>query len=398
MSKGKDDSSRLAGDVLSSWKVQIQPVASPSGPNATAPQLTASSKGAILSWVEPDPKTTSSHLWFSERIPSGWSTPVSAGAGDDWFVSYADPPNVMRMSDGTLVANWLILTDLANEGADLHLSYSKDDGKTWAPSFIPHHDGKKVQHAFASLFEMPGRGLGVVWLDGRDGEDTMSVRYAAYDSGWKQTADEVIDNRACECCATTTVATNNGALTAFRDRSDKEIRDTAVARFEGGKWMPSAVVHADNWEVDYCPINGPMLAAHGDQAAVAWFTLKNNQGQAYVAFSSDAGRTWGTPVRLDERGSLGRVDLEMLDDGSAVATWVEFADGHAQMRLRRVRPSGEKSGAIEIAGVPGSSSSGFPRFVRSGNELLFAWTESTATEGSGEGTLSVHTAAAPLPQ
>ncbi|MBA2355222.1 MAG: hypothetical protein H0V80_11205 [Acidobacteria bacterium] len=29
--------------------------------------------------------------------------------------------------------------------------------------------------------------------------------------------------------------------------------------------------------------------------------------------------TFGTPVRLDDRGSLGRVDVEVLPDGSVVA-------------------------------------------------------------------------------
>jgi hypothetical protein len=158
------------------------------------------------------------------------------------------------------------------------------------------------------------------------------------------------------------------------------------------------VVHADNWQVDYCPINGPMLAARGAQAAIAWFTLKGGQGQAFTAFSSDGGRTWGAPIRLDDGGSLGRVDIDLLEDGSALATWVEFADGHAQLRLRRVRPTGDKSPAVSIAGVPGGSSSGFPRFVRQGNELIFGWTESVVAEGGAEGELSVHTAVAPLPQ
>ena len=311
---------------LASWTVQVRPIPGPAGANTTAPQLTTSSRGVILSWVEQDPKSTAARLWFAERTATGWSAPVQVASGDDWFVSYADPPNVMRMANGALVANWLVVTDLINEGADLHLTYSTDNGKTWAPSFMPHHDGKKVQHAFASLVEQPGKGLGVVWLDGRDGED-MAVRYAAYDGAWKQTADQRVDARACECCGPTTVATpDGGVVVAFRDRSDKEIRDIAVSRLSGGTWSPSAVVHPDNWEVDYCPINGPMLAARGNQAAVAWFTLQNNQGQAYVAFSSDAGKTWGAPQRLDEKGSLGRVDVELLEDGSAVATWVEFGD------------------------------------------------------------------------
>ena len=32
--------------------------------------------------------------------------------------------------------------------------------------------------------------------------------------------------------------TSDGVITAFRDRSDKEIRDIAVSRLENGTWTP----------------------------------------------------------------------------------------------------------------------------------------------------------------
>ena len=151
-------------------------------------------------------------------------------------------------------------------------------------------------------------------------------------------------------------------LIAFRDRSDKEIRDIAVSRFENGKWTDAMTVHNDNWEVYGCPVNGPALSASGRQVAVAWFTAKNDQGQAYAALSNDAGRTWGAPIRLDDGVSLGRVDVEVLDDGSAVATWVEYADGRSQLRMRRIEASGTRSGALSVASsIEGGSASGFPR-------------------------------------
>ena len=32
---------------------------------------------------------------------------------------------------------------------------------------MPHSDGTKTEHGFASLIQMPGAGLGLAWLDGR---------------------------------------------------------------------------------------------------------------------------------------------------------------------------------------------------------------------------------------
>jgi hypothetical protein len=227
----------------------------------------------------------------------------------------------------------------------------------------------------------------------------MTVRYAAYDSHWKRTAEGVIDTRACECCSTSAVGTSDGALIAFRDRSDKEVRDIAVSRFENGKWTAATPVFNDNWEVYSCPVNGPALSASGRQVAAAWFTVKNDQGQAYAALSADAGRSWGAPVRLDDAASLGRVDIEVLDDGSAVATWVEYADRRSQLRLRHIEASGTRSPAASVAtGIQGGDAGGFPQLARHGDELVFAWTESAEGANGSEPVLTVHTAVARLPR
>jgi hypothetical protein len=150
------------------WRVTIQPVSSPAGINSSEPSLSISNNGTVLSWIERAGTTT--HLKFAERTGSGWTPAITAASGDDWFVSYADVPSVIRLSDGTLVAQWLKNTDELIEAYDLVLSYSKDSGRTWAAPFMPHHDGTKTQHGFASFVEMPGGGVGLVWLDGRAAE------------------------------------------------------------------------------------------------------------------------------------------------------------------------------------------------------------------------------------
>jgi hypothetical protein len=382
------------------WTVSVQPIATPAAAGSLAPQLTSSSRGVLASWTEQAGEIAT--LKFAERTANGWSPARAVASGNDWFVNWADVPSVIRLDDGTLAANWLQVTDLRTEAYNLRLTYSRDDGRTWAPSFMPHNDGTKTQHGFASLFEMPGSGLGVIWLDGRDIElskdlptfegGEMAVRFASYDAEWKQTADSEVNGRVCECCPTTAVVTADGVLTAFRGRDAKDIRDIHVSRLENGTWTSAVPVHVDNWEIFACPVNGAMLSASGRNVAVAWFTVKNDQGQSYAAFSSDAGRSWGMPIRLDDRGSLGRVDVEMLEDGSAVAVWIEFADQRSQIRLRRIDPSGARSPAITVAALADGRASGYPRVARHDNELVFAWTESI-----GEGAQSVKMAAAQLP-
>jgi hypothetical protein len=386
------------------WTVRVEALPSPAGAGSSAPQLTVSERGVILSWIERSERSTYT-LKFAERNASGWTSPTTVASGNNWVVSDADPPVVLRRRDGTLVANWLVSTNRKLEGSDLHLTHSNDNGKTWAPSFMPHHDGTQGQHAFPSFFEMPGGVFGLVWLDARaqaanpeDLDASMSLRYAAFDRSWKQTADATVDTRVCECCSTTAAVTEAGVLAAFRDRTEKEIRDIVVSSFDNGSWTDTRPVHNDNWEIDACPVNGPALSAQGREAIAAWFTVKNDRGQAWAAFSSDAGRTWGHPVRLDDGQSLGRVDVDLLDDGSAAATWIELVDDRGQLRLRRIEPSGIKSAPVTIADLPGSSMSSFPHMASRGGELVFAWTErARGDDAAGESGLVVRTAAGRLP-
>ena len=388
-----------ADSTRAGWSPVVQPITSPAAADSGQPQLSASDRGVLLSWIER--QGTRASLKFAERTADGWSPPQVVAAGDDWFVNWADVPSVVRLPDGSLAAHWLQKSGPDTYSYDVRLSYSRDNGKSWAPSFTPHHDGTKTEHGFASLFQMPGAGLGLAWLDGRamkpeaahgahDGTDrgAMSVRFATFDSDWKQTSEMPIDLRVCECCPTTAAVTADGPIVAFRNRSEDEIRDIYVSRLENGKWTDSKAVHDDGWKIPACPVNGPMLSAGGRDVAIAWFTVAEEQGRAFVAFSKDAGRTFGAPVRVDDAGSLGRVDVELMPDGGAVATWIEFADQRAQFRTRGVDPSGKKSPAVTVSSLAGSRASGYPRVARHGDELVFAWTE------SADGRLQVKTAAA----
>ena len=148
-----------------------------------------------------------------------------------------------------------------------------------------------------------------------------------------------------------------------------------MSRLDGERWSEPVPVHDDGWKIAACPVNGPALSASGRDVVIAWFTMQENQGRVFAAFSSDAGRTFSAPIRIDDAGSLGRVDVELLKDGSAVVTWIEFAEQRSQFRVRRVERTGARSASMTIAGIAGSRASGYPRLAQADNELLFGWTE-----------------------
>ena len=95
-------------------------------------------------------------------------------------------------------------------------------------------------------------------------------------------------------------------------------------------------------------------------------------------------------MRVDDGGSLGRVDVEQMPDGSAVVGWIEFAGKGAAFKVRRVERGGQRSAAVTVTDLGETRNSSYPRLARRGQELIFAW------RGSGEH-LRVETAVARLP-
>jgi hypothetical protein len=178
-------------------------------------------------------------------------------------------------------------------------------------------------------------------------------------------------------------------VVAYRDRSPDEIRDIYIVRSQGDGWSQPALVHRDNWKINGCPVNGPAISAQGLDVAVAWFTVQDDTGRAFVAFSQDGGRSFGTPVRIDEAASAGHVQVGLLEDRSAAVTWIE-SGGEAQslFMARRVASDGRRGPAVTIADGIGRQQ--YPRLVRHGRELLFAWMK------SADGTTHLQTARAPL--
>jgi hypothetical protein len=364
------------------WPLKLEPVASPAGDLSSGPQLTTQGDRAILSWME---RVVPRSLFkFSERTPSGWSAPKTIASGNDLVVNAADVPSVRALADGTLAAAWMLANSPDPEAYDLRVAFSKDSGTTWTKPVGPHHDRTETQHGFASLFQSPGAGLGLVWLDGRatnaklaHPSDDMSLRAATFSRAGAQLGETLIDGRVCDCCPTSVAVSAEGPIVAFRDRSPKEIRDIYVSRLAAGRWTTPVPVHNDGWRIEACPVNGPSITARNRDVVVAWFTALNDEGKAYVAFSRDAGRTFGAPVRVDDESAIGHVDVELLKDGSAAVSWIEFAKERSQFKVRRIESGGARSTAVTIAGAGDGRVAGHPRLAQTGNELLFAWTETT---------------------
>lgn len=376
------DAGAPAGEV----PLALREIPSPAAPGSGEPNLAVSGDGRVyLTWVEP--AADSAHaLRFSVLGDGGWSAPRTVASGPGWFVNWADFPSLAALPGGQLAAHWLQRSGEGRYAYDVRIARSADGGATWSEGVVPHRDGVPAEHGFVSLWAAEGDSVGAVWLDGRKyaaaegggagehGGETMLMHAALAPDG--APGPEVpLDARICDCCQTGQAMTSAGPLVVYRDRSPDEVRDVYVVRRVDGRWTEPRPVHADGWKIPACPVNGPQVAANGARVAVAWFTGARDTARVLVAFSDDAGATFGAPVRVDGGEPAGRVDVELLDGGEALVSWIERTGADAaEVRARRVGAEGTRGAPLVVASSSGERASGFPRMARSGDRVVFAWT------------------------
>ncbi len=365
----------------------IRTTDSPATGDSREPELNATHDGGIiLSWVEKIGARKFA-LRIATRDGKGWSEARTVAEGENWFVNWADFPSVIALRDGSLAAHWLVKSGPGTYSYDVNISGSKDGGKTWSKPIVPHRDNTQTEHGFVSLIALPDGRLGAVWLDGRNmkhmksgdehapGSESMTLRYAAIDAEGRISDEALLDERVCECCQTSAALTDNGAIAVYRDRSQSEIRDIYIVRQVNGGWSAPQSVHADNWEINGCPVNGPSVANDGRRVVVAWFTSAGDTPHVMIAFSQNGGATFSRPIKLDDGEAMGRADVLLLPDGSALVCWLSGNVEGGAIKVRRVREEGTLGPAAVIAKTDISRSSGFPRMARLGDEVHFAWTE-----------------------
>jgi hypothetical protein len=194
--------------------------------------------------------------------------------------------------------------------------------------------------------------------------------------------DWVVDPDVCTCCQTTlALLPNDRLLVSYRGHTPAEIRDNWYARFEEGTWSAPVLLHADGWMIPGCPVNGPAADASGENTAIAWFTAANGIARVQGKFSRDGGRTFGPAVPLDLGSSMGRIDLIMLPDGTALVSSLEAksVQNTAGIYLRTFSADGMVSHPLLVAATTQARASGFPRMaLRPDGSVVLAYTEDSA--------------------
>lgn len=358
----------------------VREIASPAPKESGQANLTVGPAGdAYLSWMEIN-DAGSPVLKFAAKTGESWSEPHVIVQNDDLLMNYADFPSLLALDNGVLAAHWLSLVP-DEEGYNVNVAISRDHGQTWGKPVVPHRDGTPTEHGFVSMVPDPTGGITALWLDSRKlhgnggHSDEVAMMASHINLDGTAGAESVLDGRVCECCQPSAAVVPGGLLAVYRSRSEAEIRDISIVRFDGHQWSSPKTIFEDDWEIYACPINGPAIAADGQNVAVAWLTGAHDKVQVKVVFSSDGGSTFGPAIPIDDGNPLGRVDIVKLKPQGALVSWMEKAAKGAEVRVREVQPDQTRQPSITIGTTGAGTSSSFPRMERTADTVLFEWTD-----------------------
>jgi hypothetical protein len=373
--------------IACSNSVEIMEVNNPASDLGKYPRLYTDNIGTVyMSWYNTVGDTT--QLYYSLNDGYNWNEPILLAQSDNWFVNWADFSSVIGYNGKALAAHWLQKSSEGTYSYDVKLSTSASN---FEEPFIIHSDSLPTEHGFVSMVPLSDSSFYVVWLDGRnmlnghghssdleefgDLSNAMTIRGAFIQSGVKEFEVE-IDNSTCECCNTSLVTTKNGLLTAYRNRTDQEIRDIHVSSYsnEFNKWSVSRSIHSDNWQIAACPVNGPMMDAIDNHVAIGWFTGAYNQPKVKLSFSDDAGVSFSDPIVVDEKVPLGRVDIVLSNNETAWLSWITRTDNSALLKLAKISKMDGTSKVYDIGEINPSRSTGFPQLTSYKDGLMVAWT------------------------
>ena len=358
-------------------KQPLQPVALPGlelvslkfEPSTQTPSVTTARDGTVLlTWQQDEPTAV---RWRRRAVSGTWSEARTLVESDDLFVNWADFPMMTAFDDERIVAGWLRRSSERAYG--ISLGYTDDAGEHWSTSQLHAHTGGP-EYGFVSMTPLDDGRLRAYWLDGREsgghgGGGAMQLRAATVGPDGAVADRTLVDDRVCDCCQTSAATTAAGPVVVYRDRSDSEVRDVAIA----GPGELRRTVAADGWKIAGCPVNGPAVAAGDAGLVVAWFTAAGGEGKVSVAFAADQGE-FSSPISVGMTQPMGRVDVEWLDDQRAL---VSFIDGGALL-ARTVDRTGHVGAPWRVADVSASNASGFPRIARARDRIVWAFTAEQA--------------------
>jgi len=345
------------------------------------PNICQTDNGFMMIWYEGE-----NEVVMSEYTPKGWGLKDTIVSSERFFKNWADLPQIYHAGGDGFAVSYLEMSDKGTYDYDIKVAMSSDRGKTWTDPVVPHQDNIKGEHGFVTFYEY-GNETGLIWLDARamiggdggHGTGTMRLYSSTINSAGEMGTEIMIDDMVCECCPTTSVTTSIGPVVAYRDRSKDETRNIRLAYVDGS--YPSVDLNDDGWVIPGCPVNGPVMAANGENIAIAWYTAPDNNSKVNIAFSRDGGFSFSDPIRMDGGSAIGRTDAVWLNDNTVLVSWLKEGEETGELILKSIHmDNGQIEKQISYS-INSGRGSGYPKLAITGDFIFVTWTE--PGEGGG---------------
>jgi hypothetical protein len=346
------------------------------GRDAAEPSIAAAKYGSVfVVWVEHG-ADGAADVWLAHFAADGrrlGATPTrvnpKAGLATAWR---GDAPSITIAPDGrTIYVGWMAVAKSAassssGDSAGLHLSASRDGGRTFAPPVKVRDDPKPAAHGMHSLTVAEDGRVHLAWLDerglvaphahaGAKGKTTghhMEANrqvYTAYsaDGGRTFSPNHLVARDACPCCKTSLAAGAGGRIyVSWRQVLAGDFRHIAVAASEdsGQKFSAPVIVSDDRWMLKGCPVSGASLAVGGDGALnVAWYTAgEAGEPGIYWSESRDFGQTF-TARRVVAQGKAQGTPTLLAGNDGIYVVWESREGGAAHPASARIERGGSES-------------------------------------------------------
>ena len=366
-----------SADSHASTGERIREIASPTPAQSISPRVTAMRDGsAILTWLEPlgDRTATMRYAFWRNHA---WSPAATVVSGQPFGRHPSESPGIIALSQKNLIAYWSQKPPhekTPTSEVDVYFSVSTDEGEHWTNPTLANTPGTGEESDYPSAAPIDNDRAAMIWLDGTHwkSQERVSLMTRTVRSDGSATDAIVIDGDTCTCCPTSLVRAGSGLVAAYRGHTPENVRDISLLRSVDGRWSQPHVAHADNWHFAGCPVNGPHLDADQKRTVIAWFTGAQDQPAVNLAFSIDGGANFSGPLRVDEGNAIGRVQVVLSPEHSAVAFWLEHASGTTRLLMRSVREDGVMEQPLEVTR---GSELGYPHAARTVDGILVTWAE-----------------------
>ncbi|MAT89066.1 MAG: hypothetical protein CMC35_00120 [Flavobacteriaceae bacterium] len=371
-------------EKTSTFIPEILSLENPASSGGSLSRLIADDNYLYLSWVQ---KTdTISTLYYAPFNGQQWADPVNVSSGTDWFVNWADFP-VISVNDPLVLSTYLKKSDTATYAYDVRYNHFNGETNKGKKDVLLHADSTNTEHGFVSVVPSGRDKFHIVWLDGRftaghghgtstfQEQGAMTLRGAIISPDGSVIESTQLDSRVCDCCQTSMATTTNYTWVAYRDRSEREVRDISIVRkHRDHGWEDPISVSNDDWKINGCPVNGPSIDSFESNVALAWFTAPDEEGVVNLSFGSET-KGFGPKIRVDNGNATGRVSVVMDGPTSAWILWMEPQGDKEVIQLAHWSSDGTKHSEVTISEISPERASGFPQLQLFQDTLYVSYTD-----------------------